>query len=218
MQLQQEFLDLYKESKLSGSNYRFIQDGIINHALYADQKIKVLFIAKEHNDLDKNASDDEYKCSYSYWWNGSEDGSWPGHVRYGFSHRLSEWAYGILHGFPDYNEIDYNKKHRALKSIAFINVKKTSGEAVSNSKIIYEYIATSRELLHRQIREISPTIIVSCLRYRWYVEPLFGAMPNDIGFTTWEGIPTVNFYHPSSRLNKLYLYNLLKETVNSITQ
>ncbi len=208
-----EFAKLYRTKGLVDNENRFVQDGIINPDLFFKQTIKILFIAKEHNDLNPNVSDDVYQPGYSGWWNQ--------HVHLQFSHRIGEWAYGIINGFPDYSEINYQRKHEALKSIAFINVKKTSGGASSKLNVIMEYISKSKELLQRQIGEIAPTIIICCFRYDKYVESLLDTQgmlltPNGFGFTLWQGIPVINFYHPSSRISKFKLYKQLEEAVNCL--
>lgn len=208
-----QFADLYKAKGLVDCENQFVEDGIINSDSYSKQAARILFIAKEHNDLNPDVSDEVYKPSYSKWWNH--------HVHLQFSHRIGEWAYGVLNDFPAYDKIEYQQKHDALKSIAFINVKKTSGGAAANSDLINSYIVNSRELLHRQIDEISPTIIIGCFRYNWYVEQLFGfemkdSTPNGFGFNTWKGIRVINFYHPSSRKNKFGLYTQLAEAVKYV--
>ncbi|MBO0934149.1 hypothetical protein [Fibrella aquatilis] len=206
--LQAEFVDLYKKLGLVDYSNLFISDGIINDELCNKQKIKILFIAKEHNKLNREYEDNP---SYSDWWKQ--------HVMYTFSHRISEWAYGISNNFPPYAEAqDADRKHEALKSIAFINVKKVCGGSSSNSAIIGEYIIKTRSLLLRQIQEIAPTIIICCFKYNWFVEALFGVenvntASNDWGFYTWKGINIVNYFHPSSRKSKLALYDGLREAV-----
>ena len=209
--LKDEFVSLYKTKELTDCNNRFVKDGIINPALFAQQKIRVLFIAKEHNDLDPTTADETYTPDYSVWWNH--------HIHLQFSHRVSEWAYGIINDFPDYSGIEEgNKKHEALKSIAFINVKKVSGGAAADPILISKYIEYGRELLHRQIAEIAPTIIVCCFRDNWYVEHLFGFGPmkstvDKLGVGIWNNINVVNFYHPSARKSKHGLYSQLKEVI-----
>ena len=213
-----QFAELYREKGLTDSENQFVQDGIIDSDLFYKQATRILFIAKEHNALDKSYNQSDaiiINDSYSYpkWWNHR--------VYLQFSHRISEWAHGILSGFSVCEKINSQQKHNALKSIAFTNVKKTMGGAVSNSDLINSYIVNSRELLHRQIAEISPTVIICCFRYNWYVERLFNLdmkqlTPNGFGFATWNNIDVINFYHPSSRKNKSWLYTQLAEAVKYV--
>jgi hypothetical protein len=179
---------------------------------FQNQKARILFIAKEHNYL-KNSDYETYGSSYQIWWNK--------HVKFRFSHRISEWAYGIMNNFPELDTIDDSKKHEALKSIAFINVKKVSGGANADTGVIWNYIDESRDLLHQQIAEIDPTIIICCFRYDGYIKHIFGnpvenTTSNKFEFLVWNNIPVLNFYHPSGRGNKYWLYDQIREAVNSM--
>lgn len=201
-----ELIALYKEKALIDSIKGIIKDGVINPAEYNKQTTKVLFIAKEHNPL----KDPHESGDYREWWNDD--------VRYPFSHRLSEWAHGIINDFPPYEQIKHSDKKDALRSIAFINLKKTTGKSSSDIKVLSSYVNASRNLLLDQIREIAPTIIVCCLRYDTLPKQLFDfkdmrpALPK-FGYQYWKNIPVLNFYHPSARKNKVSLYEELTQLV-----
>lgn len=89
-------------------------DGIVDSAIYAEAKKKVLFVLKDANDF---KGDDLCKFlrvgpKYQMW------------------HTLARWAAGIQLGFPPYEEIDsYAIFQRYLHSVAAVNLKKTSGGA-----------------------------------------------------------------------------------------
>lgn len=208
-----QFEELYKIKNLHDCDNVLIKDGIINPVLFNKQHTKILFIAKEHNYLG-TINQIDYEADYRAWWNL--------HVRYTFSHRISEWAYGILNNFDTtYEQITYEQKFDSLRSISFINVKKSSGKSVSKSKIICDYIIQSRQLLRQQIKEISPTIIICCFRDDYYIEHLFGtklikAVSNKFSHGKWNNTDVINFYHPSSRKNKYQLYELMNEAIGKI--
>lgn len=208
-----QFEVLYKTNNLPDCHNSFIEDGINNTDLFEQQKIKILFIAKEHNYTGQQ-NDEAYKeAAYRVW---SKQG-----VYLQFAHRLSEWAYGLLNGFPPYEQLTYEDKHKALQSIAFINVKKASGNSSANPKHICQYIIKSQFLLHQQIEDIVPTLIVCCFRYDHYVELLFGNKMVRTGSSaysigTWKGIDVINFYHPSARKNKKLLYEQLEEAYTQL--
>jgi hypothetical protein len=205
-----QFENLYSKVKLTDFDKRFIRDGIIDLPLFEKQSKRVLFIAKEHNYV-TDKFDPNYAADYSKWWKQ--------HVHLQFSHRISEWAHGILNDFPEnFEELTYDQKHLALRSIAFINVKKSSGGSTSNPEVITSYIAHSRHLLLQQIEEIRPSLIVCCFRYDNYPNQLFGItmkrhLSNTFSYGTWNGTRILNFYHPSARKRKIVLYNMLKEAV-----
>lgn len=160
------FRKLYEvQTNLADYSGVFIKDGIINKELFSKRRERILFIAKEHN-LDKHYNVNNYAADYRIWW---ED-----HVHLGFSVRISEWAYGIETNFSiPYDAIEKVHRQVALKSIAFINVKKTAGRATANASTICDYILASDSLLLQQIREIAPTLIVCGFRYDNYPVLLF---------------------------------------------
>ena len=205
--LMDEFKKLYEQKGLTDSENGFIIDGIIDEAKYKFQKNKVLFIAKEHNHINDNYKEG----SYIEWWKTG--------VRYNFSHRLSEWAYGILDNFPPYSDITDENKLNAQQSIAFINLKKTYGGASANPVVLATYVEKSRHLLLQQIKEISPTIILCCLRYDYLPKKLFGFTEmidtgHGFSYSVWDKKLVINFYHPSSRKNKVDVYQQLEKVVN----
>ena len=70
---------------------KFTKDGINNEAVFNNQKLKLLFLAKEPNDPDQGGGD------FREWW--SEE------VKYSFSHRICEWAFGLLNEFPPVEDL-----------------------------------------------------------------------------------------------------------------
>ena len=64
----------------------FSRDGIIDGQEYNKQSCKLLFLAKETNNPDQPGFD------FRAWWHEE--------VKYAFSHRICEWAYGFFNGFP----------------------------------------------------------------------------------------------------------------------
>lgn len=207
-----QFKTLYRAQNLPHFDNPFIKDGINNPDLFAKQQVKVLFIAKEHNYIGQ-PNDETYAADYRVWANQG--------VYLQFANRLSEWGYGLLNGFPPYEGLTYDDKHEALKSIAFINVKKASGNASANTEHICQYIISSQSLLQQQIASIAPTLIVCCFRCDFYVELLFDnkmvrTASNLYSIGKWNGVDIINFYHPSSRKKKLELYKLLEEAYTQV--
>jgi len=126
---------------------RICKDGIIDETLFAQAPLRVLFVLKEVND-----------------WEGGDLGKMlSGGARYQMWHAAGRWAAGILHGFPSYDRID-NKEtiDGALRRIAVVNLKKTSGKAISNPTILNAYALMDRGLLVEQISQIRPDIVLAC--------------------------------------------------------
>jgi hypothetical protein len=215
-----EFADLYIQEKLPGYELivkndsparddGIIRDGITDPKQYEGQPHKILFICKEHNHLNGGYNSGDVR----EWW-----ASKKGNVQYNFSHRISEWAYGIAKDFPAYETVEHCHKEQALRNIAFINVKKVWGDASADAKVIWKYTEASKVLLQKQIKEINPTIIIACFRYDYLTKLLFefdsmNTAPHGFSYRMWNESLVINFFHPSSRKNKEFLYNTFKEVV-----
>jgi hypothetical protein len=183
-----------------------IKDGIINEQVFEQQNEKILFICKEHNQL----SNDKYDGDYREWWNEG--------VNFSFSHRISEWSYGILNNFPDFESINSDeKKLKALQSIAFINIKKIAGKGVTNSKELWEYFVVGKEFIVSQINIIEPTIVIFCTSWKGYPQEIFGkdCTYKKHGVETWitEKFKAIHFAHPSSRTTKEANYYWLEKVL-----
>lgn len=205
-----QFNLLYQARQLADCNRFNIKDGIIQPELYYAQPIRILIIGKEHNFIKPRLYPDGYEGDYRVWWKDN--------LNYTFSLRISEWSFGILDNFETpYEAISREQKIHSLRSLAFINVKKTGGRSKSNPNTILAYISASRELLHKQINQINPEVILCCFRHDLYVEALFDIVMTKSSFESyntgfWQGRKVINTFHPSSRKNKQYLYNKLAHT------
>lgn len=200
---------LFEKWEKDYSQYRgkFKKDGIIDEAKYSTTTPKILFIAKEGNDVDQAPGD------FRNWW--LTDG-----IKYSFSHRLSEWAYGILNNFPPLESITYDQKYQALLSVSFMNVKKSGGGSKSSISEIAKHIEENKERLTTEINIIQPEIIIGSLTNSSLWKILFGEISlinsgYDIYIFMWNGIKIVDYYHPSNRYPRAMNYALLKEVIKS---
>lgn len=87
-----QILEWYKESGKPVTSP--IKDGIINEGKYEAQKVKVLFICKEHNELNDTYNQGDTRV----WMNEA--------VRYGFSKTLARWSYGLLNNSPLFTQVE----------------------------------------------------------------------------------------------------------------
>lgn len=187
---------------------KFASDGIINETLYNNQKLRLLFIAKEPNDPEQNGGD------FRNWW--SEE------VKFSFSHRICEWAFGLLNSFPPLNALSYDNKERVqiLNSIAFMNLKKIGGGSGADHEVIKEVVSRERLLLSEEIEIIKPHIIVGGLGNSELWEPLFpGIKFEDTGFdikvARYNSYKIIDYYHPSYRVPRAMNYSLLGRVYES---
>jgi len=183
---------------------KFIKDGIVDENEYNSQKIKLklLFITKEPNDPHQSAWD------FREWW--AEE------VKYSFSHRICEWAFGFLNGFPPIVKIPYDNKERikVMKKIAFMNLKKSGGKANANYKEIEKVLVEEKHLLLEEIDIIEPDIIIGGLGKTDYWRDLFPTVKfKDSGFDIKVArvgkYKIIDFYHPSYRVPRSMTYTLL---------
>ena len=187
---------------------KFIKDGIVDENVYELQKIKLLFITKEPNDPEQSDWD------FRKWWSKE--------VKYSFSHRICEWAFGFQRGFPPIVEIPYDNERRReiMKSIAFMNLKKSGGKANADYEEIKRVIVEERELLLKQIDIIKPNIIIGCLGKTDYWRYLFPTVEfKDSGFDIKVArvgeYKIIDYYHPSYRVPRSMSYALLSAVSKS---
>ncbi len=142
-----------------------ILDGIIDLNKYWSTKHKILWILKEaYDDFDKSGN--------------PKGGNWDlrDMIRSRTSHRdfagggrrtfmrMLYASWGILNDFTLWDNItDLDKDPsvlNALKSVAYINVKKLPGHKLSNNSIISDAYKSYKDLLLTQIELINPDIII----------------------------------------------------------
>ncbi len=187
---------------------KFIKDGINNEGLYKEAKTKVLFLTKEPNNPKQEAGD------FREWW---KEG-----LKYTFSHRLAEWSYGILNGFPPYEQCWNDKEgfNNALFHVAFMNIKKIGGKGVSNYTEMEIHLLQNKKRLLAQIDIIEPDIIITGLTWKKLRNHLFDEViwkhsGYNIAIGKFKKSKIIDFYHPSARNAAAASYSLLENVVNS---
>lgn len=142
-------------------------DGIIDFNSYSNAKLKILFIAKEANAENQEASS-EHSCLD--WYNNliypeNYTRRYPDRAR--MREKIGRMAYYLLKMSSKISE----EKRRtptqeeyieALKSIAIMNINKRGGNSSANYDRLKEYIEDYGEYIKTEIEKIEPNIIV-CL-------------------------------------------------------
>ena len=192
-------------SELAG---KFHKDGIINESIYERQKTKLLFITKEPNDPNQTEGD------FREWWSQS--------IKYSFSHRICEWAFGLQKGFPPVTELRYDNQERTaiMKSIAFMNLKKNGGASTANHDVIKDTILKQQRLILEEINVIEPDIIIGGIGDIMFWKLLFPEIEfKDSGFdikvARVDSLKLINFYHPSYQVPRAMTYCLLHSVFTS---
>lgn len=171
----------YSNDKISKNN--FIPDGIIDEASYMQSPKKILFIAKEAaclkkgNTIEKNfeiAQNDGFWCRRVVL--GEEGGT-------GFSSGLALLANAILNENFETPEKDIS----ALRYVAFMNINKRGGFTECKTKLS-GYVKNYKDLIDREIKIISPDIIVCCGS---------GVRTCLSNIDSCKSVPVLEVYHPS---------------------
>lgn len=178
----------YDGENISKSN--FIPDGIIDEASYMQSPKKILFIAKEAACLKKgNTIEKNFE-------NAQNDGFWCRRVAFGdakakkgrFSPGLALLANAILNENFETPEKDIS----ALRYVAFMNINKHGGFTECKTDL-RGYAKIYKDLIDREIKIISPDIIVCC-----------GSGVRDClsNVDSCKAVPVLEVYHPSYWLVK----------------
>jgi hypothetical protein len=183
---------------------KFVRDGIIDEDLFEKQRAKILFVCKESSISNENLRDIRLHGS--------------GSIRFSLS--IADWSYGLLNNFPLYDTINMKKRKEALKCVAIMNLKKSVGKSVSDRKEIEQHIRDNKQFLLRQIEIINPDIIIGGVTYFTYWQYLFDVNSyfktgHGIKALEWNGIPIIDFYHPSVSAGRALTYSLLKQVFES---
>jgi hypothetical protein len=187
---------------------KFVRDGIVNEEAYLLAHTKILFLTKEPNNPGQTPGD------FREWW---KEG-----IKYGFSFRLAEWAFGILNDFPPYDEIWKTKDNvnHAIRSIAFMNVKKSGGGGLAEYDRMIEHATKNKDFISKQIDIIQPEIIITGLSWpelRCQVFPDLAWMESGYGIAIARcgDKKIIDFYHPSARTAPAASYSLLQNVIRA---
>lgn len=177
----------YSNNEISKNN--FIPDGIIDEASYMQSPTKILFIAKEAACLkEENTIEKNFETAQN-------DGFWCRRVVLGeekrgtgFSSGLALLANAILNENFETPEKDIS----ALRYVAFMNINKRGGFTECKTKLS-DYAENYKDLIDREIKIISPDIIVCC------GSDVRTCLSN---IDSCKSVPVLEVYHPSYWLVK----------------
>lgn len=184
----EEWQERHESENCSGENIsksNFIPDGIIDEASYMQSPKKILFIAKEAACLKKgNTIEENFETA-------QKDGFWCRRVVLGkeggtrFSSGLALLANAILNENFETPEKDIS----ALRYVAFMNINKRGGFTECKTDLD-AYVEKYEDLIDREIKIISPDIIVCCG---------MGVRDCLSGVDSCKSLPVLEVYHPSAR-------------------
>lgn len=193
-ELFEEWRERHESENCSSENIsksNFIPDGIIDEASYMQSPKKILFIAKEAACFKKeNTIEENFEIAQN-------DGFWCRRVAFGdakakkrrFSLGLALLANAILNENFETPEKDIS----ALRYVAFMNINKRGGFTECKTNLLRDYAQNYKDLIDREIKIISPDIIVCC-----------GSGVRDClsNVDSCKSVPVLEVYHPSYWLVK----------------
>lgn len=181
-------------------------DGIINIEKYLSSDVKIMWILKEPNSSEELNWRDEIgnlrtDTGTKYGWSGTFN-------------PIVYVSFGILNN-QNWGQIPYTNENpeiiEVLKSIAFINVKKTPGESVAFDNEIHEYHSKNKDTLLKQIKAYEPNVIICGNTFQYIGDDLknvFSSLEfehNQLsGMSNHQSseIMIIDAFHPNARKNK----------------
>jgi len=201
--------------------HRPIFDGIVDEERFYLQEFPVLWILKEPwEKLGENVIGGGWSVTQDLLLNAdftSNRGTFP---------PMAYVAYSILHDFISCESIPKMTQdlrvRDALRTIAYINIKKFPGKTRANYKIINEYFHKYKDFLFSQIKEIDPKIVI-CGGTGHYIVNTYGLSPKPIvdkgpACCEFDGRNWIFAYHPSqTTIGKKQYVDGITNTIKAMT-
>lgn len=173
----------YSNNEISKNN--FIPDGIIDEASYMQSPKKILFVAKEAACLKKgNTIEKNFEIAQN-------DGFWCRRVVLGEEKRGTSFSSGLAllaNAILNENFETPEKDISALRYVAFMNINKRGGFTRCQIRRLAACVEKYKDLIDREIRIISPDIIVCC------GSDVRTCLSN---IDSCKSVPVLEVYHPS---------------------
>jgi 3'-phosphoadenosine 5'-phosphosulfate (PAPS) 3'-phosphatase len=187
-----------------------ITDGIIDIKKYVSSQYKILWILKEPYD----GFDEDGNPSGGGW--DIADAINPKTTFQEFGGGKPTFkpmiytCWGILNGFCLWNDMEHVENDptmlEALKSIAYINVKKLPGNTTSRNNVIEDAYQQHKGILLQQIRDYEPDIVIggSTLPYLFADLGISAQLQkhNTVNYAIKDNKIFIDAYHPSQRMVK----------------
>lgn len=190
----------------------FIRDGVVDSRAYLASDVKLLFLLKEVNG-GKNWDLREFLKS------GGRASTWD---------NITRWTIGIRRldeniPWSQIEHINDSCRIEVLRSIAAVNVKKTSGRDTSKDSQIIEAARSDHEMLRKQIDLYAPDIVICGGTSYPYGRYIYGSQPawetttrGILYFREASGRIVIDYSHPEARTKDCLLYYGLIDAVKEI--
>jgi hypothetical protein len=198
-----EIEKLISKLEIKGSDILPVTDGIVNLDEYLAADIKIMWILKEANDLHDDGEvygGYDMRDSLNKKTIDSNDG-WRStfnpivYASYGIQNNFQTWA-EMGNTYKDQDVVD------AIKKIAFINLKKIPGNAISDMAEIASSYEAQKNIVLKQIEYYKPDVIIGGNTLQIIAEDigisLIPKYPIDIAIKGKQLF--INAYHPNNRV------------------
>lgn len=205
------------------SNGIFIPDGHVEEEVWEGPGLKLMVLLKEVNSSDAGWNLQQFVRERGYL---KEKSTWPTLIR---------WTHGILHGFPDYEEVERryeeikDEAHQFFRKIYFANVKKIAGSSKAIHRNIEQHIEEIGTLLLKQISIVHPDLILCCgdVIYQGVLDILRNQMPESyelkhtsggLDYIMWNDTQSViiRYHHPNAYFPRAMSYTYLMNEIQKI--
>ena len=183
----------------------FVRDGIVDADEHARSPVKLLFVLKEVNDSDGGGWD-----LRRFLRDGGRGSTW---------NTVTRWIEGIqrLPCIVPWNEVsipvDHDRRKRALRKIAVVNLKKEPGGGKADDNKVREAAQRDRNFISDQLSLYAPDYVICCGKI--VADLLVGAESigvyplNDnewtstrrgVRYRTVDSTPHIAYHHPQARI------------------
>ena len=187
-----------------------VLDGVLNQELYDVAPFRVLWILRE-------------AWFHSAWTMLQKEGVYGQIFGSPTLHPMVYVTYSIFNGFPKWGDMRYIRDKpdmaEVLRSVAYINVKKTVGGTSSNLGEIHTWFKKGEEILRNQMLEYRPDVIIGCRPYmqeifHWDTDRSEPISYGQLFYVSDPGKPLlIEAPHPSHRGKREVYVNTLVEVI-----
>ncbi|TWH64396.1 hypothetical protein LX59_02343 [Azomonas agilis] len=194
---------------------RFVADGAVDEDAYSSSERRILFMLKEVNDPEGGDWDLRQFIKdggRSYTWNN-----------------ITRWIEGIRNlsidiPWKDLEQVDNERRAKALRSVAAVNLKKSPGSHTSDPSEIAVIAEQDKAFLNRQVSLYQADLIICCGvsdTFHWLVAfdrpPEWRQTSRGIAYHEYRpGKFVVAYAHPEARVADSILYYGLIDAIREI--
>lgn len=189
----------------AGLRREFHRDGIINDKIFSQQKLRILFVAKEPNSKDGNF-DQHLGADLRKIWGELC-------LKKPFDYNVARWTRIISDDVDGGHLISWAEVAQTMRRVAIINLKKMAGSGSENREEVCLYSFQDKHFIKEQLDGIRPDVIFACGKDGFVFRMLWRIINDEVCFRPENEnsfkavihgriVPIFSTYHPSLRLKR----------------